>query len=92
MGCGNRLPELIWVWPKNELGVKVSRQPCCWQGAVSGFRERIERIQARIKWLNLAWGVIIRSIRYRDPLTAFPSQLVLARPNIKKVENEAQSK
>ena len=27
----------------------MSRRPRCWRGAVSGFRERIERIQAKIK-------------------------------------------
>jgi hypothetical protein len=43
-------------------------------GAVNRFRERIERIQAEIKREKSHLGVIIRSIRYRNPLTAFLSK------------------
>ena len=41
-------------------------------GAVNGLRERIERIQVEINRKNLAGRLIIRSIRYGNPLTAFP--------------------
>jgi len=41
-------------------------------GAVNGLGERIERIHVEVNRKDLVGRVIIRSIRYRNPLTAFP--------------------
>lgn len=41
---------------------------------VNGFRERIERIQARIREKSLTGWAIIRSICSNNPLTVCPSK------------------